>query len=692
MRVPFNLATFVFCTPFVSADHRSGQHWARTVQPMLLGVIKSVENDSGNDWLGNFDWAIDAWSRSTALDLISIPGQNDYDTRLRCPAEAGYIRVCNANYGATSWRGIASWSYETYDDHDGHIRQCTVRLNDRDQTDYEKKWLCHEIGHCLGLGHPSTNGQSDNSCMDYSVADTSIGPGAIDFAVLEDVYDHVDTFDSYDFINREPTTCSSVKIAELARVCDCYGPQPNQSWVDEDEYTQCVSLAVSNSGCNLQSIIDMAKCLPFDPPTANPTKLPSSRPTLTPSKTPTNRPTIVPTPSPFEPPTMSPSERPSPKPTFKPTKIPTNLPSLVPTLPPRKTPTITGSPTTDPPIGVSDNRTCSSVRLAEIARVCDCLGPKPNQPWFDQIEYEECVQVAVGSTFCKLRDVIDLAGCLPFDPPTMPSEVSTLSPSETPAKAPTMRPTKRSTIAPTAVQTDTDICTIDRKTALASVCDCNGPERNKAWMDVVEYEDCVKEAVDESVCSVSDVIQFAACPPIPLPDNDCSDKELSEITSKCNCSGKNSKKPWNDRGEYERCVNKEIKKSDCLLQDVIVFAGCLISDPTADGDDNDIGGDENPGDGSTCHVYNDKKECKRQKYYCKWNNGGCKQKMPKRHRQLKPEKPERWKPEAYFVNTKCRNPELFGISKVAVLVEETDKSCKYEMKTGNIVNVIDVLL
>ena len=129
----------------VQADHRTGEHWARTSTPLTLGVIKSIDNSGGNDWLGNFDWALEVWSESDALDLVSVSGKTDSGTRQSCPEEEGYIRVCNANYGVTSWRGKAEWSYWDEGSHGGHIKDCTVRLNDYDSTSYEKKWLCHEI-------------------------------------------------------------------------------------------------------------------------------------------------------------------------------------------------------------------------------------------------------------------------------------------------------------------------------------------------------------------------------------------------------------------------------------------------------------------------------------------------------------------------------------------------------------------
>jgi hypothetical protein len=134
-----------------AADHRNGYHWARTSLSFTLGVIDSISNTGINDWENTWDTALDGWSRSNSFDLATIPGENDQVTRNDCPAKAGFIRVCNDDYGQQSWTGKAEWSY-TYGDagHD-HMISCTVKLNDNKlrNTLEKDKLLCHEIGHCL---------------------------------------------------------------------------------------------------------------------------------------------------------------------------------------------------------------------------------------------------------------------------------------------------------------------------------------------------------------------------------------------------------------------------------------------------------------------------------------------------------------------------------------------------------------
>lgn len=50
----------------------------------------------------------------------------------------------------------------------------------------------------FGLGHTSTEGFSQQSCMDYSNDKSSISPNQHDHDLLADMYDHWDSYDSYD--------------------------------------------------------------------------------------------------------------------------------------------------------------------------------------------------------------------------------------------------------------------------------------------------------------------------------------------------------------------------------------------------------------------------------------------------------------------------------------------------------------
>jgi len=58
--------------------------------------------------------------------------------------------------------------------------------------------MCQEIGHVFGLGHTSTNGSSQGTCMDYSQDPGSISPNQHDYDTLAAIYSHMDSYNSFD--------------------------------------------------------------------------------------------------------------------------------------------------------------------------------------------------------------------------------------------------------------------------------------------------------------------------------------------------------------------------------------------------------------------------------------------------------------------------------------------------------------
>lgn len=186
-------------TLFVSAataQHSWGSyHWARTANPFTLQVIDSMTTD----WDTELDTALAEWSQSGVLDLLKTSADDSKGVRKRCQMVSGQMRVCNGAYGFNGWLGMATIGIDS----NGHIVQGTAKMNDS----YASYWdiygeknhvVCQEIGHVLGLGHTSEDGSSQQTCMDYSSDPNSQWPNQHDFDTLFEIYNHVDTYNSYD--------------------------------------------------------------------------------------------------------------------------------------------------------------------------------------------------------------------------------------------------------------------------------------------------------------------------------------------------------------------------------------------------------------------------------------------------------------------------------------------------------------
>lgn len=186
---------FIFSTTSY-ADHVWGNyHWARTRTPFTLQVIDSVTND----WQAMYDQSLIEWANAADIELSTTSANDSNRMRKRCPMANGKIRVCNAAYGFNGWLGLATIGI----DPNGHIDRGTAKMNDS----YSSYWsipgeknhvTCQEIGHLFGLGHTSEDGTSQQTCMDYSTDFNSQWPNQHDIDLLNLIYDHLDSFNSYD--------------------------------------------------------------------------------------------------------------------------------------------------------------------------------------------------------------------------------------------------------------------------------------------------------------------------------------------------------------------------------------------------------------------------------------------------------------------------------------------------------------
>jgi len=190
--VMFVLIAMLAAFPFsAGATHAWGNyHWARTSNPFTLKVIDSTTAN----WDDNLDIAIADWNSSSVMNLTEEAGSDASNTRKRCPAVSGKIRVCNASYGNNGWLGIAQiWASGS------HITQGTAKMNDTylASASYNETArqhvMCQEVGHDFGLGHQDESGADLNTCMDYADALDNPHPNAHDYAQLETIYAHLDS-------------------------------------------------------------------------------------------------------------------------------------------------------------------------------------------------------------------------------------------------------------------------------------------------------------------------------------------------------------------------------------------------------------------------------------------------------------------------------------------------------------------
>ena len=173
-------------------------HWARKTPQFTL----KLGNNLSSAWVTyltrtSFDWS-NPPSGSTPLLTTIVAG-----ARNNCAMVPGTTQVCNSNYGKNGWLGLASINIVG----GVHITQGSAKLNDSyfltstyNNPNQRLHVMCQEIAHTFGLDHQSTDGSSQNSCMDYfsntganAGSTLSTKPNPHDFAQLNLIYSHLDT-------------------------------------------------------------------------------------------------------------------------------------------------------------------------------------------------------------------------------------------------------------------------------------------------------------------------------------------------------------------------------------------------------------------------------------------------------------------------------------------------------------------
>ena len=191
------LVAVVFAAAPLANNSWGGYHWARTANPFTL---KLGDNLTSADWKAHLSQTSSDWNSGNSPVITAIvAGQ----ARKRCSMVAGTTQVCNGAYGQNGWLGLASINIIN----GTHITQGTAKVNDSyfstatyNNPNEREHVMCQEVAHTFGLDHQSTDGSSQNTCMDYfsntganAGSTLSTKPNQHDFDELNIIYSHLDS-------------------------------------------------------------------------------------------------------------------------------------------------------------------------------------------------------------------------------------------------------------------------------------------------------------------------------------------------------------------------------------------------------------------------------------------------------------------------------------------------------------------
>lgn len=147
------------------ANHSWGTYaWSQdATNPITVPIV----DNTSSTWTSYVGTAVTDWNRSAVIQATLERGNNS-----SCNMVTGTIQVCNSDYGANGWLGLASIALSN-----GKIIAGTTKLNDnyfnRDAYNtysWRQIVTCQEIGHDYGLAHQNENFSTDEttSCMEYT--------------------------------------------------------------------------------------------------------------------------------------------------------------------------------------------------------------------------------------------------------------------------------------------------------------------------------------------------------------------------------------------------------------------------------------------------------------------------------------------------------------------------------------------
>ena len=234
--ISIGLACSAISTTVLATHSWGGYHWARTTPQFTL---KLGNNLTTTDWKGHLSQSSSDWNSGNSAVLTAIVAGT---SNKRCSMVSGTTQVCNSSYGNNGWLGLASINLTG----GTHITQGSAKMNDTyfntatyNNPNERQHVMCQEVAHTFGLDHQSTDGSSQNSCMDYfsntganAGSTLSTKPNAHDFQELNIIYAHLDS----------STTVASIAAAAAAAASGHGGADVDVS-DDPNSWGQLISQA-----------------------------------------------------------------------------------------------------------------------------------------------------------------------------------------------------------------------------------------------------------------------------------------------------------------------------------------------------------------------------------------------------------------------------------------------------------------